>query len=320
VTRILVTGAAGFVGRALCRALAAGGIEVSGAVRAGGDIGGGVETRIIGDLRDAVKTPEFLNGIDCVVHAAARVHQMDKTGPEELDSYLRDNTETTRRLAESAVTAGVRRLVFLSSIKANGEETATPYTENTPPRPEDAYGISKLQAEQALGEIAAATGLETVILRPPLIYGPGVRANFLSLLRLADSPIPLPLGGLNRNARSLLYLGNLLSAIRCTLDHPDAAGRTYLLRDGDDPSTAMLVRKLRQALGRPARLMPVPASLIGAAARVAGRGAVMRRINGSLTVDDTAIRHELGWRPPFTLDQGLAATAAWFRTLHATHH
>ena len=320
MTRILVTGATGFVGHALCRSLAAGGIEVCGAVRAGGDIGGGVETRIIGDLRDAVKTSEFLNGIDCVVHTAARVHRMGKIGPEELDSYLRDNTETTRRLAEAAVTAGVRRLIFLSSIKANGEETPAPYTENTPPRPEDAYGISKLKAEQALGEIAAATGLESVILRPPLIYGPGVRANFLSLLHLADSPIPLPLGGLKHNARSLLNLGNLLSAIRCTLDHPDAAGRTYLLRDGDDPSTAMLVRKLRQALGRPTRLMPVPASLIGAAARAAGRGAVMQRINGSLTVDDTAIRHELGWRPPFTLDQGLAATAAWFRTLHATHH
>jgi nucleoside-diphosphate-sugar epimerase len=318
--RILVTGATGFVGHALCRFLAAGGIEAIGAVRANCDIGGGVETRIIGDLRDAVQTPEFLNGIDCVVHTAARVHQMDKTGPQELDSYLRDNTDTTRRLAESAVTAGVRRLVFLSSIKANGEETPTPYTENTPPRPEDAYGISKLQAEHALGEIAAATGLETVILRPPLIYGPGVRANFLSLLRLADSSIPLPLGGLNRNARSLLYLGNLLSAVGCTIDHPDAAGRTYVLRDGDDPTTAMLVRRLRQALGRPARLMPVPASMIGAAARVAGRGAVMRRINGSLTVDDTAIRRELGWRPPFTLDQGLAATATWYRTLRATHH
>ncbi len=320
MTRILVTGAAGFVGLALCRSLAAGGVEVCGVVRGNSEIGSSYEIRGIGDLFDESGVPGFLDGFDCVVHAAARVHQMDKTGPEELDAYLRDNTETTRNLAEAAARSGVRRFIFLSSIKANGEESDAPYTEDMPPAPEDAYGISKWRAEQALGDIAAATGLETVVLRPPLIYGPGVRTNFLSLLRLADSGIPLPLGGLNGNARSLLFIGNLISAIKCAIDHPGAAGRTYLLRDDEDPSMAELVKRVRQALGRPLRLVPVPAGLIGAAARIAGRGAVMRRIIGSLTVDDSAIRGELGWRPPFTLDQGLAATASWYLTSRRTDH
>ena len=320
MTRILVTGAAGFVGLALCRSLAAGGVEVCGVVRGNSEIGSSYEIRGIGDLFDESGVPGFLDGFDCVVHAAARVHQMDKTGPEEFDAYLRDNTETTRNLAEAAARSGVRRFIFLSSIKANGEESDAPYTEDMPPAPEDAYGISKWRAEQALAEIAADTGLETVILRPPLVYGPDVRANFLSLLRLADSGIPLPLGGLNRNTRSLIYLGNLVSAIIRAVDHADAAGRTFLLCDGEDLSTAALVGRIRTALGRPARLIPVPAALIGAVARLAGRNAAMRRLGGSLTINDGAIRRELGWRPPFTLDQGLAATASWYRVQRTTDH
>ncbi len=320
MARILITGAAGFVGHALCRHLAAGGFDVCGVVRGGRPIGGGVETRTVRDLRDDGMSPEFLSGYDCVVHAAARVHQMGKTDARELDSYVRDNSELTRRVASAAAQAGVGRFVFLSSVKANGEEAPTPYTEATPPAPEDAYGISKLRAEHMLAEVAADSELETVILRPPLIYGPGVRANFLSLLRLADTGLPLPLGGLKRNARSLLYRGNLISAIRCVIDHPKAAGRTYLLRDGEDLSTAGLIGRIRRAFGRPARLVPVPAALIGAVARVAGRSAAMGRIDGSLTIDDDAIRRELGWRPPFTLDQGLAATASWYRASRAANH
>ena len=246
MTRILVTGAAGFVGRALCRSLAAGGDEVCGVVRGNSEIGSSYEIRGIGDLFDESGVPGILDGFDCVVHAAARVHQMDKTGPEELDAYLRANTETTRNLAEAAARSGVRRFIFLSSIKANGEESDAPYTEDMPPAPQDSYGISKWRAEQTLAEISAGTDLETVVLRPPLIYGPGVRAKFLSLLRIADSGIPLPLGGLRDNARSLLYLGNLLNAIRCTIEHPAAAGRTYLLCDGENPSMAGLVGRMRR--------------------------------------------------------------------------
>jgi nucleoside-diphosphate-sugar epimerase len=320
VARILITGAAGFVGRALCRHLAAGGLDVCGVVRSPCDIGSGVEIRIVQDLLEDSVSSEFFSGYDCVVHAAARVHQMADSGGQELETYIRDNSEMTRRLAFAAAQAGVRRFVFLSSVKANGEETSTPYTGDTPPAPEDAYGISKLQAEQALAEVAANSGLETVVLRPPLIYGPDVRANFLSLLRLADTGLPLPLGGLNRNARSLLYLGNLISAISCAIDHPAAAGRTYLLRDGEDLSTAALAAKIRTAFGRPERLVPVPASLIGAAAGIAGRSGAMRRIDGSLIIDDDAIRSELGWRPPFTLDQGLAATASWYRASRTPSH
>lgn len=320
MTRILITGANGFVGRALVRQLRAAGRPLCAVSRRPEFSGAGIETRIVDDIADTCEQDGFFDSVDTVVHLAARVHMMGQSGAGEMESYLRENTEITARLARAAAAAKVRRLIFLSSIKVNGEECTTAYTEASPPTPMDSYGISKWRAEQALAEIAADTGLETVILRPPLVYGPDVRANFLSLLRLADSGIPLPLGGLNRNTRSLIYLGNLVSAIIRAVDHADAAGRTFLLRDGEDLSTAALVGRIRTALGRPARLIPVPAALIGAVARLAGRNAAVRRLGGSLTINDGAIRRELGWRPPFTLDQGLAATASWYRVRRTTDH
>lgn len=317
MTRILVTGAGGFVGRALVRRLQAEGREVRGTVRRKIDLGPGIETRVVADLADDCRRDWFFQDIDAVVHLAARVHRMNESGTGELDAYLRDNTETTRLLAEAASAAGVRRLVFLSSIKAGGEETLVPYTEDTPPKPEDAYGISKWRAEQELAEISAKTGLETVILRPPLVYGPGVGANFRALLRITDSPLPLPIGGLDGNRRSLIYCANLTDAIGRALEHPDAAGKTFMVRDGEDVSTAGLARRLRAALGRPARIVPVPVALLKTMAGVAGRNTVIRRLAGSLCVDDSRIRRDLDWQPPFTLDQGLAATAAWYRAMRA---
>lgn len=313
-----MTGAGGFVGGALVRRLQAQGQVVRAVVRREHDFGCGIETQIVGDLMDACEQGDFFRGIGAVVHLAARVHRMNEPGTGARDAYLRDNAETTRRLAAAAAAAGVRRLVFLSSIKAGGEEADIAYSEDTPPTPEDDYGVSKWRAEQALAEIAGATGLEIVILRPPLVYGPGVGANFGALLRIADTALPLPLGGLDGNRRSLIYLGNLVHVIMCALDHPDAAGRTFMVRDGEDVSTAELVRRLRAALGRPARLLPVPAGFLRAAASVVGKGAFMRRMAGSLTIDDSRIRREIGWRPPFTLDQGIAATAASHRVARAT--
>ena len=206
------------------------------------------------------------------------------------------------------------RFVFLSSVKVNGEATrGNPVTEDDTPAPEDAYATSKWEAEQTLAEASAGGGIETVVLRTPLVYGPGVKANFLSLLKLCDTALPLPLGGVDGNRRSLIYLGNLADALRRALVHGAAAGRTYLVRDSEDLSTAGLVRRIRRALRRPPRLVPVPAGVLRAALVVTGRRAAADRLLGSLAVDSSRIDRELGWTPPYTLDQGLHATVNWYR-------
>jgi nucleoside-diphosphate-sugar epimerase len=207
----------------------------------------------------------------------------------------------------------VARFVFLSSVKVNGEATSgEPVTEDDTPAPEDAYATSKWEAEQALAE-ASGGGIETVVLRTPLVYGPGVKANFLSLLKLCDTALPLPLGGIDGNRRSLIYLGNLADALRRALVHGAAAGRTYLVRDREDVSTAGLVRRIRRALGRPPRLVTVPTGALRAALAVTGRRAAADRLLGSLAVDAGRIDRELGWTPPYTMDQGLHATVSWYR-------
>ena len=312
-SRVLVTGAAGFVGRALASHLFAAGYDVRGLVRRETELGAGIETRLVADAAEAAERHGALENVDAVVHLAARVHRTEETGEEFLHDYVEDNATTTERVAQAAARAGIGRLIFVSSVKVHGEDGERPCVENDPTRPTDAYGISKLRAEQALAKVRAETGLATVILRPPLIYGPGVKANFRTLLRFADSPLPLPLGGIDGNRRSYLFVGNLLSAIRTVLTRPEALGRTYLARDGEDVSTSALIARLRAALGRPRRLVPVPVALISAAATMTGRRAIVEPLTGSRRVDDSRIRRELDWRPPYTLDQGLAATASWFR-------
>jgi nucleoside-diphosphate-sugar epimerase len=211
----------------------------------------------------------------------------------------------------------VRRLVFLSSVKVNGERTRErPCAEDDPPRPEDAYGDSKWAAEQALARVAAETGLEAVVLRPPLAYGPGVKGNFLRLMHLVARGVPLPLGAVV-NRRSLIHAGNLAHAIVTALDAPRAAGRTYLVSDGEDVSTPELVRMLARALGVKPRLLPVPLAALGLAAALAGKRAELARLTGSLQVDSSRIRSELAWRPPFTLAQGLGLTARWYHSRSA---
>ncbi len=311
--RVLVTGASGFVGSALCRVLAAEGFDVVAGVRQGADAAG-METRALGDLGEARDLGAALAGVDAVIHLAARAHVMAERAADPLDLYRRVNRDGTRRLAQAAIDAGVKRFVFLSSIKVNGEATSgAPVTEADRPAPEDAYGTSKWEAEQALAELSAGGGIETVVLRAPLVYGPGVKANFLSLVKLCDSALPLPLGGITGNTRSLIYLGNLTDALRSALMQATAAGWTYLVSDGEDVSTTGLVRRIRRALGRPPRLVPVPAFVLRAALTVAGRRSAADRLLGSLAIDGGRIRRELGWSPPYTMDQGLQATVAWYR-------
>ena len=311
--RVLVTGATGFVGRALCRDLARRGWQVRAAVRNQARLPEGCAPCIVGDIGPGTDWTEALEGVDAVAHLAARVHVMRERATDPLAAFRRTNVEGSLRLARSAEAAGVRRLVFLSSVKVLGEATPDgPFTDSSPVNPRDPYGVSKREAETGLSELAARSGMEVAILRPPLVYGPGVKGNFLSLLRLIERGVPLPLAAI-ANRRSLLYLGNLVDAVDLCLSHDSAAGRTFLIRDGEDLSSAELARRLAAALGRRARLFPVPGAVLSLAASCLGRRAAAQRLLGSLTVDDRRIRSELGWQPPFTVDQGLTETAIWRR-------
>ena len=220
-------------------------------------------------------------------------------------------------MAKAAADEQVKRMVFLSTVKVHGEATPPdrPFREADTPNPMDDYAVSKWRAEQALGQMASSRGLDYCILRPPLVYGPRVGANFLRLMRLVNKGLPLPLGAV-RNRRSMVYAGNLVSAIMACLEHPAAAGGTYLVSDGEDVSTAELLRRVAGAMGRRVRLLPVPGGLLRAAARTWGKSAEVDRLLDSLVLDNGLLRCELGWAPPFSLDQGLAQTARWFAGLH----
>ena len=308
---LLVTGASGFVGRALCDSLAASGRAPRRAVRQ--PSAGTPDTTAIGDIGPNTDWKAALDGIRCVVHLVARTHVLRETAADPLSEYRRINVMGTERLARDAAASGVRRIVFLSSVKVNGERTSTrPYTEDDMPRPEDAYGISKLEAEQALARVAAETRLEIVLLRPPLVYGPGVKGNFLRLMDIVTRGVPLPFASV-ANRRSLVYVGNLVAAITHAIDAPRAAGRAYLVSDGEDVSTPTLMRGIADALGVASRLFPCPPPLLEIAGMLSGRGAEIARLTGSLQVDSSRIRRELGWNPPFRLEQGLAETARWYR-------
>lgn len=254
-----------------------------------------------------------LGDIDCVVHLAARTHEIKDAASHSLAEYRKTNTEATRNLAEQASALGVRRFVFLSSIKVNGDATSgQPFTDSSTPSPEDAYGISKHEAEQALRAIAKRSAMETVVLRPPLVYGPGVKGNFLRLLQLIHRGMPLPLASV-RNRRSLIHVSNLVDAIITCMDSPAAVTEhAWLVSDSGEISTPSLIRKLAEGMGRPAWLYPFPVGLLKIGATILGQRAPVARLTGSLTVDASGIRNALGWSPQITMDQGLIETARWY--------
>ncbi|WP_423198188.1 MULTISPECIES: UDP-glucose 4-epimerase family protein [unclassified Cupriavidus] len=304
---ILVTGATGFVGGALVRRLARDGLPVRAAVRsAGAHVPGAVEIAQVGDLSADTEWRDALRGVTAVVHAAARVHVMDETAQDPLAEFRRANVAGTVNLAQQAAEAGARRFVFVSSIKVNGEATSpgTPFRADDAPAPLDPYGVSKLEAEVALRELSSQTGMAVVIVRPPLVYGPGVKANFAAMLRWVRRGVPLPLGAIY-NVRSVVSVENLADLLATCLVHPAAAGQTFLVSDGEDVSTSELLRRVARAMGRPARLLPVPAPLLEGIAAALGKRDVARRLCGSLHVDIEKTRRMLGWRPPLTLDDGL---------------
>ena len=313
-TRVLVTGATGFVGQVLCVRLAELGYTVRRAVRKSPPISGHdrFETVAIGELGANTDWSQALAGVSVVCHLAARTHVLHETSHDPYAEFLRINVEGTRTLAQAAIRTGVRRMVFLSSIKVNGERTdVQPFTESASPQPEDAYGITKWEAEQALFAVARDTGFEAVILRPPLVYGAGVKGNFLRLMHWVERGVPLPLASIT-NRRSLIYVDNLVDAIVAAGISPAAAGNTYLVADNEDVSTPALIQSIAAAMQVRPRLFSFPRALLMAAAAAAGKREEVRRLTGSLQIDSSKIRGELAWIPRYRLTQGLAQTAQWY--------
>jgi nucleoside-diphosphate-sugar epimerase len=320
--RILITGASGFVGRAASEYLSAMGYMVRGALRSpsacpgprlGVSAHGNIEVVVVGNIGPETNWLGALRGVDVILHTAARVHVMHETAADPLSEFRQVNVLGTLRLARQAALAGVRRFVFLSSIKVNGESTLLghPYTADDLPAPLDPYGISKHEAEQGLLQIARETGIEIVVIRPVLIYGVGVKGNFHSMMRWLHKGTPLPLGAID-NRRSLLALDNLVNLIETCLRHSAAANQTFLASDGEDLSVTQLLQRLGYALGTPARLLPVPPVLLKTAAALLGRREVAQRLCGSLQVNIEKARVLLGWSPPITVEKGLHRAAEGF--------
>lgn len=309
---VAITGASGFVGQRLFVDLSARDHVLVGIGRRQSPL----ITRVVADVGAHADWTSALEGVEVVVHCAARAHVMHERATDSLPLYRAVNVEGTRRLAEQAARFGVRRLVYVSSVKAAGERSTPgrPLKVSDAPVPEDAYGVSKREAELALLEVGAATGLETVIVRPPLVYGPGVKGNFFLLMTAIAQRWPLPLGSLD-NKRSMVSLANLTDFISLCVESPVAAGRTFFVSDGEDLSTAGLSRRIGAALGRPAQLFPVPATVLSMLSMLVRKSAEIERLVGTLQIDSTDARRSLAWSPPQTVDQGLSETADWFRSL-----
>tara|TARA_R110002126_G_scaffold10245_43_gene46597 strand:- start:1876 stop:2847 length:972 start_codon:yes stop_codon:yes gene_type:complete len=304
-SRILITGASGFVGHAVFTQLQqqASMLPVA-AVRTGQ---AALQSfRLCTDFNNVDQVAALVADIDCVVHCAARVHMMDEQAADPLAAFREVNTFGTLNLAKQAAAAGVKRFIFVSTIKVNGESTTLdkPFRADNTPQPEDPYGISKAEAEAGLMQIAKDSKMEVVIIRPPLVYGPGVKANFAAMLKLARKNLPLPLGAIH-NKRSLVALDNLVDLIITCIDHPKAANQTFLVSDDQDVSTTELLQMMTVATGKKPWLLPVPASWLRFAAKLTGKQAVIDRLCGNLQVDIEHTRATLGWTPQVSVEEGI---------------
>ena len=312
---ILVTGASGFVGTALCESLQSSEWHILGAVRKLNQAKLHCQIKYkeieTGDISIKTDWLESLRDITHVVHLAARVHVMHEKSADPLAEFRRINVDATVNLAKQASSVGVKRFIYLSSIKVNGEftEDGQPFTADDVPAPEDPYGISKLEAEEALRQIALETGMEVIIVRPPMVYGPGVKANFDSMMHWLRRGVPLPLGALTHNKRSMVALGNFIDLITVCLNHPAAANQTLLVSDGEDLSTTDLLQRTATALEMHARLFSVPPVLLKLMAKLLGKEAVYQRLCGSLQIDMTKTQQLLNWRPPLSVQEGLSLAA-----------
>ncbi|RNF92513.1 SDR family oxidoreductase [Pseudomonas putida] len=313
--RVFLTGASGFVGSAILRRLLADGMPTVATVRRNSpSLPATVQAVHFESFEEASQWGETLRGCDTVIHCAARVHVMNDTAVDPLAAFRKVNVLGTLELARQAVAAGVKRFIFVSSIKVNGEGTAPgqPYTAEDRPQPQDPYGISKMEAEMELQALAKASGLEVVIVRPVLVYGPGVKANFEAMMHWLNKGVPLPFGAID-NRRSLVALDNLVDLIVTCIDHPAAANQVFLVSDGEDLSTTALLRRMGLALGATPRLLPIPAWVLTGGASLLGRTALSKRLCGSLQVDIEKTRKVLGWQPPVSVDAALRATAQHFQ-------
>ncbi|MNJ18000.1 GDP-6-deoxy-D-mannose reductase [compost metagenome] len=312
---VFLTGASGFVGRAVLKRLLADGVSVVAALRGSHELADATVPVVRFDSLDGQHDwSEALAGSDVVIHCAARVHVMNDTESDPLAAFRKVNVEGTLALARQAQAAGVKRFIFISSIKVNGEGTplGKPYTADDVPAPADPYGVSKMEAEKGLQELAKTGSMEVVIIRPVLVYGPGVKANFLAMMRWLDKGVPLPFGLID-NRRSLVALDNLVDLVVTCMNHPAAAGQTFLVSDGEDLSTTQLLRRMARALGKPARLLPIPAWVLKVGAAMLGKRSLSQRLCGSLQVDIIKTRALLGWTPPVTVDEALSSVARQYQ-------
>lgn len=311
---VLVTGANGFVGSALCGRLSREAVSVRGAVRAPNLKPDCLETVVIGGLSEETDWTAALKNVDYVVHLAARVHVINENILDPLSEFRRVNVKSTATLARQAAAAGVRRFIFLSSIKVNGEFTKSgqPFAADDQPAPETPYGVSKYEAELMLQQIAIETGMEVVIIRPPLVYGPGVQANFATMMHWLVRGIPLPLASVIRNCRSLVALDNLVDLIMVCLKHPAAANQTFLVSDDEDLSTAELLKRMGVAIGHSAHLFYLPPSLLKFGATIFHKQDIYHRLCCSLHLDISKTKHLLNWSPPISVNEGLRLTAEGF--------
>lgn len=308
---ILITGSNGFLGRHLCNALFASNLSFLDRGTVNKNFGGKYNQAEINSQDDYSKA---INGCSTVIHCAARVHVMDDRSESPLDLYREVNTAGTINLAKQAAELGVKRFIFVSSIKVNGESTecGEKFTFNDKNSPEDFYGQSKSEAEEQLLQLSKETGLEVVIIRPTLVYGPGVKANFASLLKLVSKGLPLPFGSITDNKRSLVSVKNLIDLIVTCIDHPKAGNQVFLVSDDHDVSTASMVKHMSHALGKSSRLLPVPLWCYRLVGKLIGKSDVVDRLIGSLQVDISHTKDTLGWLPPQTLEQGFKEAAEYF--------
>jgi UDP-glucose 4-epimerase len=305
--KILLTGSTGFVGSAVLR-------KIKNVVLLGRSSPDGFNGLFIKrDLSAKINYLDCFDGVKAIVHCAARVHVMNEKSENPLQAFRDINVDATLRLAQQASDAGVERFIYISSIKVNGESTQgrSAFTPLDKPQPEDAYGISKYEAEQALTKLSKETGMELVIIRPTLIYGAGVKGNFRNLLKLSKIILPLPFGSIN-NHRSMVYLENLVDLIITCLDHPNAPGEVFLVSDNEDVSLSKLISLIRKSMGKSALLIPVPVCLFRTLGKLTGKKAVIDRLVGNLQVDGSAAKQYLDWEPPYTIEQGIKATVENF--------
>lgn len=320
---VLVTGATGFVGRHITRMLLAYGWSVKAAVRSRdrlAHLDPAVQGYVVGPIDGTTDWGDILQRVDVVVHLAARVHVLRDTDANPLESYREVNVYGTRRLLEACVESGVRRFVFMSSVKAVGEATATedPFTEVDSCNPEDAYGLSKLEAEQIVMDYGRSGKIEVTILRPPLVYGPGVKANFYRLMRAVDAGLPLPFKNVD-NKRSMVYVKNLVDAVRVCCEHPGAVNQVFFVADDQPLATPELISEIAAAMGKRPRLIGVPVSMLQGVARLFGMTEEINRLIGSLVVSIEKIKRLLNWSPPWSVSEGIRNTVNWYQNTRTEH-